>query len=481
MSNPATPTRQDASQTMDEVPIGDLTPEEYHLMTQVTQLPTQDQVWLIQNWWASLPGPNPTNDNYLNSLSCDLKVIMSSANTCKYKHLPLYLKQTLKIKVFPMTVEAIQNFLLALHLSNPEFEFPPFDLCTPQSQDPIPFPEFRLDDEFKDCTLDIMEPPATVSTTHQLTLPQHQVKPVGPQPPDQANYTTFMQNLDAVVKPTTQVSLTHPNLQPPTTQPIATWHKLPNGLFWEPASNTFMNAKGMSLKDSRFTYQPKNDKPLTWTPDLQLTTHQPHNHSLSTKHYKQFQVYQTLLQQIHLELDLPPDFQYTISYLPNSNKPQGIAGISSAILTMETYLKEYIIADRYATLQTGQQNKVPALELAHNLRTELPHIWHLPLDTLVTKTDQQVKLKGVTARLSTPSHQHPNRPNSNTNPHYNPPATSTLDKDTTKALANIPSNTINPRGTFPIKQPPLGHPYQGKHYDPHFVHPNQKAKNGLKP
>ena len=82
-----------------DLPQGDLDPTQYATIQQVEDTPTQDQAYLIQQWWSSLEGPPNTYDNYLTCLNQDLKDIVQEAGSCKSKLLPRYLKDTLQVKV----------------------------------------------------------------------------------------------------------------------------------------------------------------------------------------------------------------------------------------------------------------------------------------------------------------------------------------------------------------------------------------------
>ena len=212
---------------------------------------------------------------------------------------------------------------------------------------------------------------------------------------------------------------------------------------------------------------PPHQETPKWTPDVQLTTLHPPQRSLSAPQYKQYHLYQKLLQQIHLEMQYTPTTFYQLQYVPHSTHPQGIAGIPAAVLTLELLLKEFLISDRYA--HSLPDRKVPATDLAHALRQESPALWHLPLKELYEKTDAQIKLRGQTARLNSPHH-----PNKNAN-FSNP-----LDKDTQKALSALPSNIPTQHKASPIikpTQPNMGN-YKGnpKNYDPNFRHPNSPQK-----
>ena len=105
----------------------------------------------------------------------------------------------------------------------------------------------------------------------------------------------------------------------------------------------------MVIRDNKFSYSPKGPDTPHWSPDIDLTTLQPPQKSLNATQYKQYHLYQKILQHIHMEMQYHPNTSYNLTYIPSSTQPQGVAGIPAAVLTLELLLKEYLVADRYAT------------------------------------------------------------------------------------------------------------------------------------
>ena len=448
-----------------------LSDEELASMNITDTLPSQKQANTIWRWYNSVPGENPEWNSLYHNLTKAIKTIATQHKTTKAPLVKAYMNEVMKVSIWPFNMTDILNFLVATHVSNPEFLFPPMEL--PSLQINVPFPTFNKTPP---------DPATPPPPPPKATIPK--CKTTQKQPPmgaDPALYAKFLRNLEQVSHaPHTQTPTITP---PPPTSNSPHQISLQNNLTWDTSTNAYTNPQGMSLRDNKFTYQPPQSKKHLWSPDLQLTTLQPPQHSLTSNQYKQYHLYQQLLQHIHLECQFQPTLTYPISYLPTSSVPQGIAGIPAAVLTLEILLKEFLVGDRYATAphSSNPNQKQPALDLAHSLRQEAPQHWHTPITTLYEHTDAQIKVRGTAIRI----HQQTHSPHQT----YTPPKfTNPMDKDTQRALTILPLNTNHtqqhnhntthkPPQQQQYSTPPTHYPnsnYKGKKFDPNFRPSTQK-------
>ena len=134
-----------------------------------------------------------------------------------------------------------------------------------------------------------------------------------------------------------------------------TFVKLPSGIFWYPAQDTYKTKSGLQLTPQRFTYQPHDTTDHKWTPDIQLTTARPTNKSLTSAQYESYASHQKHLQHLHLAKEWPPTTEIPLYYPPNATMPKGIAGVEFSCLMHELELKTYLVLTSYMQDQGRSQ------------------------------------------------------------------------------------------------------------------------------